>query len=261
MSNYKLIDSHVNFGHELLANKSKEIIKESVENEIIGMLCVNSNLSEFSKDLSIVIDYETIDITIGQHPNYVDEIPINDIKTILNNNLKNNSKIVAVGETGLDFHYDANKTKQIESLEAHFEMASQYDKAVLIHMRDSEDEIFPILDRYRSRVPQILIHCFTGSDEFANKCMNLDCYYSISGIITFKNAEKLRNTIKKLPIDRIIFETDSPYLTPDPHRGKTNYPKYLKLILEKYCEIMAINTKEMATRSNDNYNKLFSKNN
>lgn len=261
MSNYKLIDSHVNFGHELLANKSKEIIKESVENEIIGMLCVNSNLSEFSKDLSIVIDYETIDITIGQHPNYVDEIPINDIKTILNNNLKNNSKIVAVGETGLDFHYNANKTKQIESLEAHFEMASQYDKAVLIHMRDSEDEIFPILDRYRSRVPQILIHCFTGSDEFANKCMDLDCYYSISGIITFKNAEKLRNTIKKLPIDRIIFETDSPYLTPDPHRGKTNYPKYLKLILEKYCEIMAINTKEMATRSNDNYNKLFSKNN
>ena len=261
MSNYKLIDSHVNFGHELLANKSKEIIKESVENEIIGMLCVNSNLSEFSKDLSIVIDYETIDITIGQHPNYVDEIPIKDIKTILNNNLKNNSKIVAVGETGLDFHYNANKTKQIESLEAHFEMASQYDKAVLIHMRDSEDEIFPILDRYRSRVPQILIHCFTGSDEFANKCMDLDCYYSISGIITFKNAEKLRNTIKKLPIDRIIFETDSPYLTPDPHRGKTNYPKYLKLILEKYCEIMAINTKEMATRSNDNYNKLFSKNN
>jgi TatD DNase family protein len=91
--------------------------------------------------------------------------------------------------------------------------------------------------------------------------MDLDCYYSISGIITFKNAEKLRNTIKKLPIDRIIFETDSPYLTPDPHRGKTNYPKYLKLILEKYCEILSINTKEMATRSNDNYNKLFSKNN
>ena len=261
MSNYKLIDSHVNFGHELLANKSKEIIKESVENEIIGMLCVNSNLSEFSKDLSIVNDYETIDITIGQHPNYVDEMPINDIKTILNNNLKNNSKIVAVGETGLDFHYNANKTKQIESLEAHFDMASQYEKAVLIHMRDSEEEIFPILDRYRSRVPQILIHCFTGSDEFANKCMDLDCYYSISGIITFKNAEKLRNTIKKLPIDRIIFETDSPYLTPDPHRGKTNYPKYLKLILEKYCEILSINTKEMATRSNDNYNKLFSKNN
>ncbi|MDB4234563.1 TatD family hydrolase [Alphaproteobacteria bacterium] len=261
MSNYKLIDSHVNFGHELLVKKSKEIIKESVENEIIGMLCVNSNLSEFSKDLSIVNDYETIDITIGQHPNYVDEMPINDMKTILDSNLKDNSKIVAVGETGLDFHYNANKTKQIESLEAHFEMASQYDKAVLIHMRDSEDEIFPILDRYRSRVPQILIHCFTGSDEFANKCMDLDCYYSISGIITFKNAEKLRNTIKKLPIDRIIFETDSPYLTPDPHRGKTNYPKYLKLILEKYCEIMAINTKEMATRSNDNYNKLFSKNN
>ena len=261
MSNYKLIDSHVNFGHELLANKSKEIIKESVENEIIGMLCVNSNLTEFSKDLSIVNDYKTIDITIGQHPNYVDEMPINDMKKILDSNLKDNSKIVAVGETGLDFYYNANKTKQIESLEAHFDMASQYEKAVLIHMRDSEEEIFPILDRYRSRVPQILIHCFTGSDEFANKCMDLDCYYSISGIITFKNAEKLRNTIKKLPIDRIIFETDSPYLTPDPHRGKTNYPKYLKLILEKYCEILSINTKEMATRSNDNYNKLFSKNN
>lgn len=259
MNNYKLIDSHVNFGHELLVKKSNEIIKESMENDIIGMLCVNSNLSEFSKDLSIVNDYETIDITIGHHPNYVDEMDIKDMELILDKSLKNNSKIVAVGETGLDFYYDANKNKQIESLETHFEKASQYSKTVLIHMRESEEEIFPILNKYRSRVPQILIHCFTGSDKFADRCMDLDCYYSISGIITFKNAERLRNTIKKLPINRVIFETDSPYLTPDPHRGKTNYPKYLKLILEKYCETLSLNAEEMAARSNENYNKLFSK--
>ncbi len=260
MSNYELIDGHVNFGHELLAEKSKEIIKESYENNIIGMLCVNSNLSEFSNDLSIVNDHKAIDMTIGHHPNYVDQIDIKEIEIILNRNLKENSKIVAVGETGLDFYYKANKSKQIESLEVHFEKAIQYNKTVLIHMRDSEDAIFPILSKYRSKVPQILIHCFTGSDDFASKCINLDCYYSISGIITFKNAEKLRGTIKKLPVNRIIFETDSPYLTPDPYRGKINYPKYLNLILEKYCEVLSISPKEMASRSNDNYNKLFNKN-
>ncbi len=261
MSNYNLIDGHVNFGHELLSNNSKEIIKESIENKIIGMLCVNSNLSEFSNDLLIVKDYKNIDITIGHHPNYVDQLNIKEMELVLDRNLKENSKIVAVGETGLDFHYDANRSKQIESLEAHFEKACQFNKAVLIHMRDSENEILPILTRYRSKVPQNLIHCFTGSDDFADKCISLDCYYSISGIITFKNAEKLRSTIKKLPINRIIFETDSPYLTPDPYRGKTNYPKYLNLILEKYCEILSLNPEEMASISNNNYNKLFSKNN
>ena len=218
----------------------------------------NSETSETNNDFPSYVDSNNLRIFARKG---VSSTFLNNVGAAYGEMLKDNSKIVAVGETGLDFYYNANKTKQIESLEAHFDMASQYEKAVLIHMRDSEEEIFPILDRYRSRVPQILIHCFTGSDEFANKCMDLDCYYSISGIITFKNAEKLRNTIKKLPIDRIIFETDSPYLTPDPHRGKTNYPKYLKLILEKYCEILAISSIEMATRSNDNYNQLFSKNN
>ena len=261
MNNIKLIDSHVNFGHELLAENSKSIILESIENNIIGMLCVNSNLLEFSNDLKIIADYDLIDITIGHHPNYVNQMNIIDMESLLDENLRENSRIVAVGETGLDFYYDTDKNKQIESLEMHFEKASQFSKPVLIHMRDSEDEIFPILKKFRQKVPQILVHCFTGTDEFAKKCIDLDCYYSISGIITFKNAVKLRETIKKLPINRIIFETDSPYLTPDPHRGKVNYPKYLELILIKYCEILSLDLEEMASISNDNYNKLFSKNN
>jgi len=259
LNNIKLIDGHVNFGHELLADKSKEIIKESIENNIIGMLCVNSNLSEFLNDLKIIEDYELIDMTIGHHPNYVNQMSIIDMEIILDKNLKENSKIVAVGETGLDLYYDADRTKQIESLEIHFEKASQYNKSVLIHMRDSEDEIFPILNKFRQKVPQILIHCFTGTDAFAKKCIDLDCYYSISGIITFKNAKKLRETIKKLPKNRIIFETDSPYLTPDPYRGKVNHPKYLKLILAKYCEILSLDLEEMAAISNNNYSKLFNK--
>ena len=149
MSNYKLIDSHVNFGHELLANKSKEIIKESVENEIIGMLCVNSNLSEFSKDLSIVIDYETIDITIGQHPNYVDEIPINDIKKVLyfhNDPLSmNGSKTVTERYELLKlcnkivFNSEWSKSRFLTSLE---EIYIKSQKLIVIHQIKNKKKIY-----------------------------------------------------------------------------------------------------------------------
>ena len=130
MNNIKLIDSHVNFGHELLAENSKSIILESIENNIIGMLCVNSNLLEFSNDLKIITDYDLIDITIGHHPNYVNQMNIIDMESLLDENLRENSRIVAVGETGLDFYYDTDKNKQIESLEMHFEKASQFSKPV-----------------------------------------------------------------------------------------------------------------------------------
>jgi len=109
LNNIKLIDSHVNFGHELLAENSKSIIRESIENNIIGMLCVNSNLLEFSNDLKIIADYDLIDITIGHHPNYVNQMNIIDIESLLDENLRENSRIVAVGETGLDFYYDSEK--------------------------------------------------------------------------------------------------------------------------------------------------------
>tara|TARA_B100000902_G_C27114729_1_gene815481 strand:+ start:130 stop:915 length:786 start_codon:yes stop_codon:yes gene_type:complete len=261
LNSTKLIDSHVNFGHELLVNSIDKIVKESLDNDIHRMLCINSNLYDFNKDLTLVNNYSCIDISLGHHPNLVDIIDLIEIEHLLELHLNQSKKIIAIGETGLDFYYEANRTKQIDSLKIHFEVASKFKLPVIIHMRDSEEQITPLIKQYRDKVPNILIHCFTGTGEFAKKCIDLDCYFSISGIFTFKKADNLRKTLKILPKNRIIFETDSPYLTPDPHRGKVNYPKYLKIILSKYCDLVSMETKEMSDISNSNYFNLFSINN
>lgn len=256
MSN--LIDSHVNFGHDLLKNDVKRICKESLNEGIERMLCINSNLHNFQKDFVLVKDYNFVDISVGHHPNSTDEIETNEIPKLISEHIKfSNNKIVGIGETGLDYHYQVSKSKQIECFKLHLELATEYQLPIIVHMRDAEDDMIKILSKYRDKLPNVLIHCFTGSQNFAIQCIEMDCYYSLSGIITFKNADTLRNVIKTLPLNRIIFETDSPYLTPDPFRGKKNEPKYLKRIIEKYSEIISIDLEVIQKESNSNYKKLF----
>ena len=255
-----MIDSHCHLDHEPLLNNLSEVIKRSKEVGISKLLTICTTVESFDRIKKIIKIDPMIYGTFGIHPHETEESHLID-KNYIINQINQNERIIGIGETGLDFFYThSNKERQIDSFKAHIEASIELNMPIIIHSRYAEDETYEILKSYKSEKLKILMHCFTGSLNFANQLLELNAFFSASGIITFKNAEKLRNTIKKLPIDRIIFETDSPYLTPDPHRGKTNYPKYLKLILEKYCEILSINTKEMATRSNDNYNKLFSKN-
>ena len=253
-----LIDSHVNFGHELLKNSVSDICKEALENNIERILSINSNIFEFQKDISLIKEFNFIDITLGHHPNNTLNINTEELKILLNENIKKfEDRIVGIGETGLDYHYNIAKNKQIECFKAHLDVASVYKLPCVIHMRDAETDMIEILSKYKKKLGKILIHCFTGSKEFAIKCLDLDCFFSLSGIITFKNTNKLRETIKILPLERIIFETDSPYLTPDPHRGKVNKPSYLKIIIEKYCQITGNDYLATSKISTNNYKKLF----
>ena len=256
MSN--LIDSHVNFGHDLLKNDVKRIYEESLNEGIERMLCINSNLHNFQKDFELVKNHKFIDMSVGHHPNSTGEIESSEIPKFIEQYINDSdNKIVGIGETGLDYHYQVPRIKQIECFELHLELASKYQLPIIIHMRDAEEDMIDIMSKYRAKLSNILIHCFTGSQNFANKCIEMDCYYSLSGIITFKNADILRNVIKTLPLNRIIFETDSPYLTPDPFRGKTNEPKYLKTIIEKYSKIMSTDLENIKKESTSNYKKLF----
>ena len=138
------------------------------------------------------------------------------------------NKIKVIGETGLDFSYDVKPINQIKSFKLHIESAIKNNLPILIHVRDAFEETYKILSEYKSELKTVLIHCFTGDDEYAEKFTNLGCYFSITGIITFKNADKLRGTIKKLPKHKIFFETDSPYLAPVPMRGEINKPSFIK---------------------------------
>ncbi len=254
-----LVDAHVNFSHKDLIQDIDIIIREAKENKVNRLLAVNSNLYDFEKDLSLVDKYSFIDLSIGHHPCICKEIDLKELEEILDLHLTNNrGKIKVVGETGLDYSYDVPHINQIKSLELHIEKAIKFKLPILIHVRDAFDDLIDILSKHRRDLSNILIHCFTGDDNQAEKLIDLDCYFSITGIMTFKNADKLRNTIKKLPIEKIFFETDSPYLTPMPLRGKVNRPSFLRHIVEFYCQLTNQEFAKIADISTNNYESFLS---
>jgi TatD DNase family protein len=254
-----LTDAHVNFSHKDLINSVDQIITEGREGGVARFLAVNSNIYDIEIDYNLVKNYDFVDLTIGHHPYLCNEVDENSFRTLFNKHLKNyKDKIKIIGETGLDFSYDVNPTNQIKSFKLHIETAIKNELPILIHVRDAFEETYEIISEHKSELKTVLIHCFTGDDEYAEKFINLDCYFSITGIITFKSAEKLRSTIKKLPKNKIFFETDAPYLTPVPMRGEINKPSLLRHIIEYYCEITKEDFSNIANISTKNYERFIS---
>ena len=254
-----LTDAHVNFSHKDLINSVDQIITEGREGGVARFLAVNSNIYDIETDYNLVKNYDFVDLTIGHHPYLCNEVDENSFRTLFNKHLKNyKDKIKIIGETGLDFSYDVNPTNQIKSFKLHIETAIKNELPILIHVRDAFEETYEIISEHKSELKTVLIHCFTGDDEYAEKFNNLDCYFSITGIITFKNAEKLRSTVKKLPKNKIFFETDAPYLTPVPMRGEINKPSLLRHIIEYYCEITKEDFSNIANISTKNYERFIS---
>ena len=254
-----LTDAHVNFSHKDLINSVDQIITEGREGGVTRFLAVNSNLYEIETDYNLVKNYDFVDLSIGHHPYLCNDVDEDKFKALLEKNIDSyKNKIKVVGETGLDFSYDVKPINQIKSFKLHIESAIKNDLPILIHVRDAFEETYNILSDYKSELKTILIHCFTGDDNHAEKFVNLGCYFSITGIITFKNAEKLRGTIKKLPKNKIFFETDAPYLTPVPMRGEINKPSLLKHIIEYYCELTDEDFIDIAYISSKNYERFIS---
>ena len=167
-------------------------------------------------------------------------------------------KIIGVGETGLDFYYkNSKKDDQIKSFETHIEASIELNYPLIVHSRSAERETFDILNKYKNRDIKILMHCFTGSKEFAKKMMTLNAYFSASGIITFKNSNDLQETFKMIENDKILIETDSPFLAPIPMRGKKNEPSFIKYTLEKLSELKSKTFDELESITNNNFERLF----
>ena len=194
--------------------------------------------------------------TFGIHPHETNNDAIKS--DIIVNNLKDNPKIIGIGETGLDFYYNnSDKDKQIDSFKEHIDASIKTKVPLIVHSRDAEDETFEILNNYKKESPKILMHCFTGSLGFAKQLMTLNTYFSASGIITFKNSTNLQNTFKNLPLNKILIETDSPFLAPVPNRGKKNEPSFIDFTASKLAEIKNISKSELITSTTNNFNKLF----
>jgi len=251
-----MIDSHCHLDHEPLLSDLKNVIKRSKNVGIKKLLTISTSHESFDRIKKIINEDEMIYGTIGVHPH---ETTDNKITTdFIIRNLTQNSKIIGIGETGLDFYYNnSDKNNQIISFKEHIEASIQTNVPLIIHSRDAEDETFDILSEYKNNDLKILMHCFTGSRSFAEKLLTLNAYFSASGIITFKNSQELQETFKFLPLDKILIETDSPFLAPVPNRGKKNEPSFIDYTAQKLAEIKNISKTDLVNFTTNNFNKLF----
>ena len=251
-----MIDSHCHLDHEPLFSDLTNVIQRSKKIGIEKLLTISTSLKSFSKIKEIIKKDQIIYGTIGIHPHECNTDIINSDQII--KYLKENKKIIGIGETGLDFYYNnSDKQKQISSFEEHIEASIQTNVPLIIHSRNAEQETFSILNKYKNKNLKILMHCFTGSEEFSKKLLTLDSYFSASGIITFKNSIDLQQTFKSLPLDKILIETDSPFLAPVPNRGKKNEPSFIDFTATKLAEIKDISKLKLVEATTNNFNKLF----
>ena len=252
-----MIDSHCHLDHEPLFSNINDVIKRSKEIGLKKILTISTSLKSFENIKKIIDIDEMIYGTIGLHPHETSNNTMNTDYIV--EHARKYEKIIGVGETGLDFYYEnSKKNDQIESFIKHIEASIDLKYPLIVHSRSAENESFDILNSYKNTDIKILMHCFTGSKEFAKKLMALNAYFSASGIITFKNSLELQETFKFISNDRILIETDSPFLAPIPMRGKKNEPSYIKYTLEKLSELKSINFDDLDAITTNNFEKLFS---
>jgi len=251
-----MIDSHCHLDHEPLLSDLNNVIKRSKDVGIKKLLTISTSYKSFDRVKKIIQKDEMIYGTIGIHPHETTQDKITS--DIIVKNFIDNPKIIGIGETGLDFYYEnSDKDDQITSFKEHIDASIKTNSPLIIHSRKAEEETFNILNDYKNQNLKILMHCFTGSRDFAKKLLTLNAFFSASGIITFKNSSDLQETFKILPIDKILIETDSPFLAPVPNRGKKNEPSFIDFTAQKLADIKNISKSDLVNFTTNNFNKLF----
>ena len=251
-----MIDSHCHLDHDPLFSNINEVLSRSKKVGIKKLLTISTNLDSYKNILKIIEIDPMIYGSIGIHPHDVKDYKTNFDYLI--NEFNNTEKIIGVGETGLDYYYENSpKKKQIESFITHIEASIKCNCPLIVHSRDAEDDTFNVLKDYAEKNTKILMHCFTGSQKFADKLLDLGSYFSASGIITFNNSLKLQDTFKNIPNEKILIETDSPFLSPVPMRGKKNEPSFIEYTLKHLAKIKQLDKNEMERITTNNFNSLF----
>jgi TatD DNase family protein len=251
-----MIDSHCHLDHEPLFSNLDQVILRSKKLGIQKILTICTTLKSFIKIKEIIKKDEIIFGTYGIHPHEAkDNVVTSDL---IINEVNNNKKIIGIGETGLDFYYNhSDKDIQIRSFEEHIDASIKLDVPLIIHSRNAEDIMLEILNNHKNTDLKILMHCFTGSKKFSEKLLDFNAYFSASGIITFKNSTELQDTFKSIPLNRLLIETDSPFLAPEPNRGKKNEPSFIKYTAKRLAEIKKINFEKLVNSTSLNFNDLF----
>ena len=253
-----MIDSHCHLNFESLSKDLPNIIERCNENDVTHLLSINTNPKDFESHLNLIRDFSNIYISYGIHPESIDNdtnLSYKELEKIIEN-----PKLIALGETGLDFYHSIKyKEKQIEIFESHIEASKIYDLPIIIHQRNSEEEIIKILNKFKHDNLKIVFHCFTGSKKLLDFCIENNYYISLSGIVTFKNANSLRKIILNASLDHLLIETDSPFLAPVLMRGKSNEPSFVKFTGEFLAEFYSMTKENFFELTDNNFYKLFSR--
>ena len=251
-----MIDSHCHLDHEPLFDNLNEVISRAKAVGVKKLLTICTSDPSF-KNIQKILDIDEIIYgTYGIHPHEAKNYKIT--KNAIIENILKHPKLIGIGETGLDFYYNhSKKSEQIESFKNHIEASLEADVPIIVHSRNAENETYEILNEYKENKPKILMHCFTGSYLFFQNMEKLNSYFSASGIITFKNSYDLQKTFSKIPSDKLLVETDSPFLAPMPMRGKKNEPSFIQYTINKLAELKNVNTNEIAKITSKNFENLF----
>ena len=253
-----IVDSHCHLDYSSLYNQLDDVIKRAEYNQVKYLLTICTTLKSFETIKLITDKYENIYGTFGIHPHETKKFVHVD-KTFILNSKKDNNKIIGIGETGLDFYYNfSEKNIQRKSFIEHINAALELNIPIIVHTREAENDTCEILkSENKNSNLKILIHCFTGSKEFVKKLLDINCYVSVSGIITFNSSTELAETVSFIPIEKLLVETDSPYLSPMPFRGKPNEPSYITHTIDKLSLIKKTSREKIIFNTTNNFKKLF----
>jgi TatD DNase family protein len=255
----RLIDSHCHLNYEGLVERQDEVLENARERGVTGFLNISTRRKEWGDVIAVAEHHPDVWASVGVHPHEADAHPDLGAAALVEGT--QHPRVIAIGECGLDYYYDkSDRQAQRERFEAHIDAAQQTGLPLIVHTRDAEDDTAEILGlAVKEKGVTGVLHCFTGSAELAHKGLDLGFYVSLSGIVTFKNAQDLQQTAKWLPADQMLVETDAPFLAPVPHRGRKCEPAFVADTASFVAELRGEDPEALGAATTANFFKLFSK--
>jgi TatD DNase family protein len=251
-----LFDTHVHLNDEQFKDDLAEVIQRAKEHGVEKMVVVGFDRPTITRAMELIEQYDFLYASIGWHPVDAIDMKEDDLKWI--EELCSHPKVVALGEMGLDYHWEKSpKDIQKEVFRKQIQLARKVKLPIIIHNREATQDIIDILKEEHAQEVGGIMHCFSGSAETAKVCVDMNFYISLGGPVTFKNAKKPKEVAVEVPFDRLLIETDCPYLAPHPYRGKRNEPGYVKLVAEQIAELRGVTLEEVAKQTTENAKKLF----
>ena len=254
-----IVDSHCHLNFDVFAEDLDGVVTRAQAAGVGVMQTICTEMAEFPEVLAIAERYEDVYCSVGVHPNDSGKTAITPASELIA--ATHHRKVIGIGETGLDYHYEtSDRETQMKSLNEHLVCAQETGLPLIIHSRDADEDTALTLEKaYINKPITGVIHCFTSTPQLAERALDIGFYISFSGILTFKTAQNLRDIAATVPLDRLLVETDAPYLAPVPHRGKRNEPAFTAHTNALLAELKGISTEECARATTDNFFRLFSK--